>query len=65
MDKNSIYYVCAHYLMGDGKCVKESHDIREIYQWEEEFKNDYKYKELYITNERDEVFYTFDGRGIK
>ena len=19
MDKNSIYYVCAHYLMGDGK----------------------------------------------
>ena len=65
MDKNSIYYVCAHYLMGDGKRLKESHDIREIYQWKEEFKNDYQYKELYITNERDEVFYTFDGRGIK
>lgn len=65
MDKNNIYYVCAHYLMGDGECLKESHDLREIYRWKEEFKDNYQYRELYIADERDELFYEFDGREIK
>lgn len=65
MDKNSIYYVCAHYLMGDGKCLRESHDLREIYKRKEGFKDNYQYQELYICNEEDELFYEFDGREIK
>lgn len=65
MDKSSIYYVCSHYLMGDKKCLRASHDLREVCGWKEEFKNDYQYQELYICNEDDELFYEFDGREIK
>lgn len=64
MDKNSIYYVCRHYLMGDGKCLRESHDLREINSWKDEFKDAHQYNELYISNDREEVYFEFDGRKI-
>ena len=64
MDTNSIYYVYTHYLMGDGNCFKESNDLRDICSWKEEYKNNYQHKELYICNQRDEVFYVFGNREI-